>query len=227
MEPENPLLDDFVLSLARRRPARVCLVPTASAESTALLVRFYRAFSGRAIATDLTLFHSPLLARSPAQTADIAGFLAAQDVIYVGGGNTANLLALWRVHGVDRALASAWRAGAVLCGVSAGMICWFEAGVTDSFGDGLVGMRDGLGFLSGSACPHYDGEAQRRPTYQRLVSEGFPAGYAAEDGAALHFVGTELAGAVSSRPKAGAYRVQLRDGQIREERLAVRYLGAP
>jgi dipeptidase E len=227
MEPENPLLDDFVLSLARRRPARLCFVATASAMSTVALVKFYRTFSGRAIATDLTLFHSPLLARNPAQTADIPAFLAEQDVIYVGGGNTANLLALWRVHGVDRALADAWRAGAVLCGVSAGMICWFEAGVTDSFGDDLVGMRDGLGLLSGSACPHYDGEAHRRPTYQRLVREGFPAGYAADDGAALHFVGTDLVGAVSSRPKARAYRVQLQGGQIREERLPVRYLGAP
>jgi len=225
MDPENPLLDDFVLSLARRQPARVCLVPSASAESTALLVKFYRAFSGRAIASDLTLFHSPWLPRNPVRTADIAAFLAERDVIYVGGGNTANLLALWRVHGVDRALAAAWRAGAVLCGVSAGMICWFDAGVTDSFGEGLVGMRDGLGILSGSACPHYDGEAQRRPTYQRLVSEGFPAGYAADDGAALHFVGSELVGALSSRPQASAYRVELRDGQISEERLAVRYLG--
>jgi peptidase E len=227
MEPENPLLDDFVLSRARRRPARVCLVPTASGESPGLLVRFYRAFSGRAITSDLTLFHSPLLARNPPRTADLAAFLAEQDVIYVGGGNTANLLALWRVHGLDGALAAAWRAGAVLCGVSAGMICWFDAGVTDSFGEDLVGMKDGLGFLPGSACPHYDGEAQRRPTYQRLVREGFPAGYAADDGAALHFVGSELVGAVSSRPNARAYRVELRDGQISEERLATRYLGAP
>jgi peptidase E len=107
------------------------------------------------------------------------------------------------------------------------MICWFDAGVTDSFGEDLVGMKDGLGFLPGSACPHYDGEAQRRPTYQRLVREGFPAGYAADDGAALHFVGSELVGAVSSRPNARAYRVELRDGQISEERLATRYLGAP
>jgi peptidase E len=105
------------------------------------------------------------------------------------------------------------------------MICWFQASVTDSFG-GTAALRDGLGFLDGSACPHYDGEALRRPTYQALVTEGFPAGYAADDGAALHFVGTTLAEVVSSRANASAYRVAFRDGQLIEERLATRFLGA-
>jgi peptidase E len=224
-EPDNPLLDDFVLSLSHQQPARLCFLPTASGDAATYLVKFYRSFSGRAVTSDLTLFDSLSVPRRPARSADIAAHLAQQDVIYVGGGNTANLLALWRVHGVDTALRAAWRAGAVLCGVSAGMLCWFEAGVTDSFGGGVAALPDGLGLLPGSACPHYDGEALRRPTYQGLVAHGFPAGYAADDGAALHFVGSELVEAVSSRPDAAAYRVELRDGQVAEERLATRYLG--
>src|SRR5204863_3730944 len=114
------------------------------------------------------------------------------DLILVGGGNTANMLAIWRVHGFDEVLRGAYEQGIVLSGSSAGMICWFEAGVTDSFGPQLEGMRDGLGFLAGSACPHYDGEERRRPVYQELVAGGFPAGLAADDGVGLRFVGTEL-----------------------------------
>ena len=225
MEPDNPLLDDFILSLAPRQPARVCFVPTASADSAAYLVNFYRAFSGRAIPTDLTLFDPSSPARRPARTVDIPAFLAEQDIIYVGGGNTANMLAMWRVHGVDKALHAVWSNGATLCGVSAGMICWFNGGITDSFG-GIAALHDGLGFLNATACPHYDGEAMRRPVYHQLVQEGFPAGYAADDGAALHFRGTELVEAISSRPQAAAYRVELADGNVVETRLATRFLGA-
>src|SRR5215475_8224963 len=116
----------------------------------------------------------------------------SHDAILVCGGNTANMLAVWRLHGFDRILREAWEAGIVLLGSSAGMICWFEAGVTDSFGPQLEGMRDCLGFLPGSACPHYDGEELRRPVYRRLVSDGFPAGLALDDGAAARFDGTEL-----------------------------------
>lgn len=224
MEPENPLLDDFVLSLSRRSPARVCFLPTAMGDLATYLARFYRAMSGKCVATDLTLFGSAALARHPARTADLPAFVAAQDVFYVGGGNTANLLALWRIHGLDRLLRDAWRAGAVLAGVSAGMICWFEGSVTDSFGE-MHALRDGLGLLSGSACPHYDGEAMRRPTYQRLVREGLPGGYAADDGAALHFVGGALKEVVTSRPSAAAYRVERRGDEVVEERLTTRYLG--
>src|SRR5437868_9844528 len=134
------------------------------------------------------------------------------DVILVCGGNTANMLAVWRLHGFDRILREAWEAGVVLAGWSAGLICWFEAGVTDSFGPQLEGMRDGLGFLPGSACPHYDGEEQRRPVYAKLVADGFPAGIAADDGVGVHFRGTELAEVVSVRPGATAYRVEA-DGE--------------
>jgi len=132
----------------------------------------------------------------------------ASDAILVCGGNTANMLAIWRVYGFDRVLREAWDAGVLLCGWSAGMICWFEAGVTDSFGPQLEGMRDGLGFLPGSACPHYDGEELRRPVYQKLVADGFPPGIAADDGVGLHYRGTELAEVVTAREGATAYRVE-------------------
>jgi peptidase E len=137
----------------------------------------------------------------------------SHDVVLVCGGNTANMLAVWRVHGFDRILREAWEHGVVLTGWSAGMICWFEAGVTDSFGPQLAGMRDGLGFLPGSACPHYDGEELRRPVYRRLVAEeGFPAGLALDDGAGALFVGTELQEVLAAAPAAGGYLVD-RDGE--------------
>jgi dipeptidase E len=221
MEPDNPLLDDFVLSLSRRQPARVCFVPTASADAATYVVRFYRAFVGRCAPTDLTLWNPPALPRRPARTSDLPAFVAEQDLFYVGGGDTANLLVLWRRHGLDTLLRDAWSRGAVLAGVSAGMLCWFKGGVTDSFG-GLEPLDDGLGLIDASACPHYDGEAERRAAYQRAIAGGLPAGYAADDGAALHFRGTDLIEVVSSRPAAGAYRVE-RSG---ETRLPTRFLGA-
>lgn len=223
MEPDNPLLDDYVLSLSRRKPARVCFLPTAGADSPAYVARFYRSLSARCIPTDLTLIDSAL-PRRPSTTAELEAFVREQDVLYVGGGNTVHLLALWRAHGLDRLLRDAWLGGAVLCGVSAGMNCWFEGSITDGFG-GLAPLSDGLGLLEGSACPHYDGEPTRRPAFHRAVASGFPPGYAADDGAALHFAGRELTAVVASRPSARGYRVALRDGQVVEEELATRFLG--
>ena len=226
-EPDNPLLDDFVLSLVPRRPARVCFVPTASADSAVYLANFYRAFAGRSAASDLTLFDAPSLRRRPATTGDLTGFVAEQDVLYVGGGSTANLLALWRAHGLDRLVKDAWRRGTILCGVSAGMLCWFSGGVTDAFGE-LDALDDGLGLIDASACPHYDSEAERRPTYRRLIGDGrLGSGYAADDGVALHFRGTRLIEAVASTRGSAAYRVELVDGQVIERALVTRYLGDP
>ena len=224
MEPENPLLDDFVLSLARRKAARVCFIPSASADSATYITKFYRHFASRCMATDLTLFDLTGLPRQPATTDDLDAFVQAQDVFYVGGGNTAHLLAMWRIHGLDVLLRRAWRSGAVLCGLSAGMICWFEGGLTDSFG-GLQYLEDGVGFLRGTACPHYDGEPGRRPAYKAMIAQGAPAGYAADDGVALHFEGTRFKEAVSSRPNAQAWRVSRRRGEVVEAPLDVRYLG--
>jgi peptidase E len=128
--------------------------------------------------------------------------------VLVPGGNTANMLAVWRVHGVDDTLMSAWKNGAVLAGWSAGANCWFECSVTDSFRSDLDPLLDGLGMLPGSFCPHFDGEESRRPVYRELVENGFPPGYAADDGAALHFVGTELHEVVAVGSGARAYRVE-------------------
>jgi len=224
MEPDNPLLDDFILGLSHRHPARVCFVPTASADAAAYIVRFYRAFAHRCVPTDLTLWESQTLPRQPNRTSELAAFIAEQDVIYVGGGNTANLLVLWRQHGLDLAFREAWSRGAVLAGVSAGMLCWFSGGVTDSFG-GLEPLHDGLGFLDATACPHYDGEPGRRPAYHRAIAEGMKGGYAADDGAALHFRGPTLVEAISSKPEASAYRVELDAAGVTETRLPIRFLG--
>ncbi len=221
MEPENPLLDAFVLSLAAGPRPRVCFIPTAAGDADAYVMRFYRAFARLDCRpSDLSLF-----AR---ETGDLEAFVLAQDVVYVGGGNTANLLAVWRAHGLDVILRSAWERGIVLCGISAGMNCWFEASVTDSFGPELAPLRDGLGLITGSACPHYDGEPGRRPTYRRLVADGqLPAGYAADDGAALVFEDGALTEVVSSRAQARAYRVQAEPGgDVLERAVPVRYLGA-
>ncbi len=140
------------------------------------------------------------------------------DVILVTGGNTANALAIWRTHGFDEVLREAWQQGILLTGWSAGMTCWFEHGVTDSFGPELAPMEC-LGFLPGSACPHYDGEERRRPVYNRLVAEGLSPGVAADDDVALHYVGTELREVVTSREEATAYRVEPAGERVLETRL--------
>lgn len=215
VEPDGSPLDAYVLELSGKPRPRICFVPTASGDSSIYITKFYEAFGGRAEASHLGLFGRP--------RTDMAAVLAGQDIVYVGGGNTANMLAVWRVHGVDRMLRHAWEQGVILTGVSAGMICWFEAGVTDSFGP-LAALRDGLGILPGSACPHYDGEKDRRPTYQRLVREGFPAGYAADDGAALHFVDATLKACIASRPTAAVYRVNAEGGKVTETALPVTLL---
>jgi dipeptidase E len=150
----------------------------------------------------------------PWPPSDLRALAQAHDVILVGGGNTANMLAVWRLHGFDRVLREAWQAGTVLCGWSAGMICWFEAGVTDSFGPQLAPLWDGLGFLAGSACPHYDGEERRRPVYTELVANGFPPGIALDDDAGAHFVGGELRDVFAARAGAHGYRVGA-DGEVR------------
>ena len=211
--PEPPLWD-YVLGLARRQQPRICDVPTASAEGADWIVWFYEQFRGRGELSHLKFFPWP--------PEDLRRFVLDQDVLIVPGGNTANMLAIWRLHGFDTIVREAWEEGVVLTGWSAGMICWFEAAVTDSFGPQLEGMRDGLGFLSGSACPHYDGEERRRPVYQTLVADGFPAGVAADDLVGLHYVGEELAEAVTAREGSSAYRVE--PGS--ETPIATRYIGS-
>jgi dipeptidase E len=210
-EEQTRRLNEYVLGLTGKERPRVLFVPTASKEDLDYTVYVYERFARRAEVSHLFTFPWP-----PENLREV---ILSQDAINVGGGNTANMLAIWKVHGIDELMREAWRNGIVLFGASAGMICWFEHGITDSFGPQLEGMEC-LGFLAGSACPHYDGEEQRRPRYRELVDSGFPEGVAADDGVGLHYVGTELSEIVTCRPGATAYRVT-RDG---EERLEAREL---
>jgi dipeptidase E len=213
----HPLVE-YLLGLTGKTRARVAFLPTATGDSNEALVSLYSRFPpGRSERSHLALFHRT--------ETDIRGYLLAQDIIWVAGGNTANLLALWRLHGVDGVLREAWEAGIILTGGSAGSLCWFEGGTTDSFNlHQLAPLADGLGFLPGSHCPHYDGEAQRRPLYQQLIRDGFPAGYAADDDAAMHWIGTDLAEVVTARAGASVYRVERVNGEVVENRLPARLL---
>jgi dipeptidase E len=193
--PDDVLLD-HVLGLARGK--RMLYVPTAGMEDASFTLWWYGRMRERATMTHLNFFPWP--------PDDLRGLALSHDVILVAGGNTANAIAIWRAHGFDEILREAWQEGVLLTGWSAGMICWFEHGVTDSFGPELAPMEC-LGFLPGSACPHYDGEERRRPVYTNLVADGFPAGVAADDDVAVHYVGTELREAVTTRDGAHAYRV--------------------
>jgi len=213
-DAERRWLEDYWLGLTGAERPRVLVVPTAVGEDPGTTLTQFAQLADRAEVAYLPFFPWP--------PGDLRELAQRQHAIYVTGGNTANALAIWRVHGFDAILREAWQAGVVLTGWSAGMICWFEAAVTDSFGPQLEGMRDGLGFLPGSACPHYDGEGERRPVYTRLVrDEGFPAGLAADDCVALRFDGTELAEVVTARDGSRAYRVSA-DG---EEPIGARFLG--
>ena len=175
-------------------------LPTASGDSPDYLLTYYRELSS----LDCELRHLELFQRS---VDDVASFIADHDVVIVGGGNTANMLAIWRLHGVDRALRDAYAAGTVLTGWSAGCICWYEASITDSFTPELGPLRDGLGILEGSACPHYDSEARRAPVYAREIAAGLPAGVALDDGVAARYEDEQLVEVVSARLDGRAFRV--------------------
>lgn len=202
---ERRRLEDYWLALTGAERPRVLVVPTAAAEDAAMTLTLVTQIADRAEVTHLPFFPWP--------PRDLREFALGQHAIYVTGGNTANALAIWRVHGFDTILREAWEAGIVLTGWSAGMLCWFEAAVTDSFGPQLEGMPDGLGFLPGSACPHYHGEERRQPVYTELVGNGFPPGIALDDAAAARYAGMELVEVVVSNADARAYRVGP-DGEV-------------
>jgi len=205
-------LDRYLIELTGKDRPRVCFLGTASGDAERYAAKFYRAYAGVAQASDLVLFGAP--------DRGAVARLADQDMIFVGGGNTANMLAVWRLHGVDEALRRAWQAGIVLAGISAGAICWFEGCLTDSFGSQMEPLKDGLALLPGSACPHLSGEALRRSRYAQAIAAGrLPGGYGIEDGAALHFVGTELKAVVTEVRGRSAARFAVRDGQVNEARL--------
>ncbi|SFE44116.1 Peptidase E [Actinacidiphila alni] len=199
---DDGLLDDWVLGAAAAPRPAVCFVPTASGDAPAYAERFLAAFRDRACEPSvLPLFRREL------DDEGLRDFLLAQDVVYVGGGNTANLLAVWRAHGVDRLLREVYDRGGLLCGISAGANCWADGSHTDSFGP-LAHLPDGLGLLTGSVCPHYDSEPGRRPSYRAAVARGaLPAGWAVEDGVGALFADGALTDTVTRTPHARLYRV--------------------
>ena len=219
MEPDNPALDDYVLTLTEAREPRVLFLPTASGDPTAQITSFYGRFGRTTAATHLSLFRRHGSARS------LAEIVLEQDVIYVGGGSMRNLLAIWAAHELDTLLLEAWRRGIVLVGLSAGAMCWFEGGITRSGGPPEI-IR-GMGLLPGSFSVHADGEPERLPVWLQAIRDGeLPGGWAADDGVALLFHGTKMVKVVSSRPGTAALRVDAVAGQLVRHRIEPRLLGA-
>jgi peptidase E len=222
MEWGNTLLDDHVIALTGVERPRVCFLPTASGDADHYVVRFYRAFSAsRCQPSHISLF------RRETGVGDPRAHLLEQDLVYVGGGSLVSLLGAWRAHGIDVALHDAWRAGVIMCGGSAGSLCWFSHAIS-AFHEGPPRMIQALGFLPWSNAVHYADEPGRRRAFLDAVAGGMPPGYGVGDGAALHFVGTELAGVVSSRCGARAFHVAAGGARGASEReLPVNYLGEP
>jgi peptidase E len=220
MEAGNGLLDDYVLGLTNVARPKVCFLPSASGDADHYIVRFYRAFgASRCEPSHVSLFRRD---KGAGLGRDVASHLLDQDLIYVGGGSVLSLLGVWRAHGLDDVLRQAGRNGVVLCGLSAGSLCWFSEAVTAFHGPPQ--RVAGLGLLPYSNCVHYDGEPARRDSYHRFLAEGMPPGYAAGDGAALHFCGESLARVVSSRQNATAHWVEEVGGDVSEVALQVRWL---
>ena len=211
MEPDNLALDRYILSLwhATDREPRICFIPTATGDSADYIDRFYAAF--RKLPCRPT--HLPL---TNSRTPDPVSAVLENDIFYVGGGNTREMLSIWRRYGLDQALKEAWHGGKILSGISAGAICWFEQAISDSVVEGELHPLKCLGFLPRTASPHYD-EPGRRETFHRcLLSGDVSAGYGVDNSAALHFEGIKLVNVVVSRREARAFRVALVNGNIVE-----------
>lgn len=219
MEPENPALDLYVLQAAGVERPKVCFLPHASSDEARYCLNFFTAFARYdCTPSTMSLFTTP-------PKADMEAFLHAQDVIYVGGGNTKSMLAVWREWELDRILRSCYDHGVVLAGISAGANCWFDAYITDSASQELDALTNGLGILSGTFCPHYNGEEQRRPTFHRLVANGtVPDGIACDDGVAAHYIDGHLYTAVASTPYAQAYHVRNTPSGVSEESIPTHHL---
>ncbi len=217
MEPDNLALDQYILDQSSAERPKVCFLGQASAEHADYMIGFYNAFSKlQSTPSHLSLFQP--------HTADIRDFLLSQDIIYVGGGNTKSMLALWREWQLDQILRDAMQEGTILAGISAGAICWFEQGTTDSIPGKLTAL-DCLGYLKGSCSPHYDGEGDRRPTYHRMIQSGeILSGHAFDDGVGGHFIDGELHHVVSSRPNAKGYFVEKVGDKAIETELETHYL---
>jgi peptidase E len=208
------------LAATKKDRPRVCLVETAGGDPNEWYSRLYEAFNAAGCdVTELKLFTQP--------SADPVERLTSCDFVWVGGGSVANLLVLWRLHGVDAAMREAWESGVILGGVSAGSLCWHVGGTTDSFGPTLQPVTNALGFLPYGNGVHYDAEAQRRPLLQKLMKEGVlgPLAFATDNGTGIWYEGTVPTTVVADidvdlLTGPAAYRVELVDGDITETRVA-------
>ena len=220
MERRDDPLHAYTLSLTGKESPRVLFLGTATGDDPYYVLTFYETYNSSVCRpAHLRLFHIT--------ETDLPAFILRHDVIHVGGGNTANMLDVWRRQGVDEVLREAWEGGAVMTGGSAGAICWFEGGTTDSFGPELQPLNDGLGFLPGSLCPHYDAEGRRPLYHQALLDDALPAGYAMDNFTMLQFDGTSLVGAVASQPGQAAFKVRAEDGKVVEEPIELKLLDRP
>jgi dipeptidase E len=217
MEPENLLLDRYFISLAQKKNPKICFIGTASGDAQNYIELFYENMKNHEVtASHLSLFNGP--------KESLRDFIFDKDIFYVGGGNTRNLMVLWKEWGLGELLKEASQAGKILGGISAGSLCWYEEGVTDSV-PGKLGALSCLGILKGSHCPHYDGEIERRPAYQKLILSGMKDGIACDDGVAAVFENEKFVEFVSSRPTALGYTVKNLNGKIQELAVKPRYLG--
>ena len=214
---ENLKLDEYLLSLTDKKKPKVCFIPTASGDDESYIKKFYSSYKKlNCEVSHLSLFWPP--------KGDLREFVLEKDIFYVGGGNTRNLMVLWKEWGLDMYIQEAWNMGTIMAGLSAGSICWFEKGLTDSVTGKLLPL-DCLGFLPNSNCPHFDSESERRPEYHKAILNGsLMEGIACDDGVAAHFINGELIGCVSSLPKAKAYYVSEKNGSINESIIEPKYL---
>jgi dipeptidase E len=220
-EPNNTLLHDYIFSLSGKDDPKILFIPTATGDLPQVIQRFYTIFTPKRCRPS----HLALILEPPE---DLEALIMAQDIIYVSGGNTAVMLAAWRLHGLDKALEKAYAAGKVFCGGSAGAICWYEGGTTDSFTKNLTALNNGLGWVKGYFSPHYDAEPMRRPRTHSLIQAGeLLECVAADEGVGFVYRGSQFVEIVSSRPKAkGWYIKRQPDGTIEETEAETRYLGA-
>ncbi|MGB7414313.1 MAG: peptidase E [Thermosynechococcaceae cyanobacterium] len=210
-EGSEPGLDTYILEQCQTSKPKIGFIGTASGDAESYRLKFYTRFSQlNCQPSHLTFFR---------RTPDLADWVKQQDAIYVGGGNTLSLLAIWEAWGLPPLLQEAAKNGTILAGVSAGAVCWFESALTDARADALGPLKC-LNFIAGSCCPHYSLEAERKPTFEKFVTTGdLPPGIAIDDGAAGHFVDGQLKRVVSGQDGATAYRVMQRSEGAISQRL--------
>jgi dipeptidase E len=211
----NPRFVKYAAALTNKELPRLCYLPTASGDNPDLINNWYAQCS----ALNVKAFVQRMFISSYEQQASFEDVLLSMDAIFVGGGNTLNMMAIWKAQGIDKILKTAWESGIVLAGGSAGSLCWFEEGTTDSRPK-EISKVECLGFLKGSHCPHYDSEVTRRPMYQGYISRGeLKPGYACDDRAAIYFEGNEVKKVLTLSSDSNAYYVSLENGQVVEKKL--------